>query len=69
MVQSLFIGDSLDANEPAAGTIEDVRQRDYDEDFLQAVLLESQQYHEEEEDEDEPMEAGEPEVSAEGSNE
>ena len=60
LVQSLFIGDSTDENEPAAGTVEDADGRDYDEDILQAILLEGQM--EQEEYEDEPMEAIEEEV-------
>ena len=59
LVQSLFIGDSTDENEPAAGTMEDVDGRDYDEDILQAILLEGQM--EQDEYEDEPMEATEEE--------
>ena len=59
VVQSLFIGDSTDENEPAAGTMEDVDGRDYDEDILQAILLEGQM--EQDEYEDEPMEATEEE--------
>ena len=73
LVQSLFIGDSEEADEPAAGTVEDVDGRDYDADLLEAIILEGQQFYEEEEeeeeDEDEPMVAGEPEVSDDGSSE
>ena len=60
LVQSLFIGDSTDENEPAAGTLVDADGRDYDEDFLQALILQDQRQFEEYEDE--PMEAIEEEA-------
>ena len=66
VVQSLFIGDSEDVNEPAAGTVEDADGRDYVyEDFMDAIILEGQQFHEDE-DEDEPIEVDEPLVSDDG---
>ena len=47
VVQSLFIGDSEDENEAAAGTMEDVGGRDYDEDFVEALIYESLNQYEE----------------------